>query len=92
MILVPILVVVIQYLAIYSGICPLYTGVVVPWTTPIIISGLLVGGWKTALLQAVIAVISIVVYYPFVKKADEMAYAEEMNAENINLNVEVEEI
>lgn len=92
MILVPILVVVIQYLAIYSGICPLYTGVVVPWTTPIIISGLLVGGWKTALLQAVIAAISIVVYYPFVKKADEMAYAEEMNAENMNLSAEVEAV
>lgn len=28
-----------EYIAIYTGLCPMYGGVVVPWTTPVIISG-----------------------------------------------------
>ena len=68
--LMPILSGVIQYFAIYFGICPMYGGVVVPWTTPPIISGLLVGGWRTAILQLLILVLSFFVYLPFIKAAD----------------------
>lgn len=69
-ILMPILAGVIQYFAIYTGLCPMYSGVVVPWTTPVIISGFLVGGWRTALLQAVILVLSVVIYFPFIRAVD----------------------
>ena len=68
--LMPILSGVIQYFAIYFGICPMYGGVVVPWTTPPIISGLLVGGWRTAILQLLILVLSFFVYLPFIKAPD----------------------
>lgn len=55
-----------------TGLCPLYKGVVVPWTTPPIISGFLVGDWRTALLQVVCMVISFFIYLPFVRKIDVM--------------------
>lgn len=66
----PILTGIIEYLALYTGLCPLYSGVVVPWTCPPIISGFLVGGWRTALLQVVILVLSFLVYLPFIRIMD----------------------
>ena len=48
----------------------MYSGVYVPWTTPPIISGLIAGGWRTALLQVVMLVVSFVIYLPFVRKLD----------------------
>lgn len=78
----PVLSGVIQYFAIASGLCPLYTGVMVPWTTPPIISGFLIGGWRTAFLQTFILVLSFFVYFPFIKKIDSMNYANEQLAAN----------
>lgn len=69
-ILTPILTGVIEYAALASGLCPLYGGVIVPWTTPAIISGFLVGGWKTALLQAVCLAVSVAAYFPFARMLD----------------------
>lgn len=69
-ILVPLAVCLTQYLAIATGLCPMYTSIVVPWTTPPIISGLLIGGWRTALLQIVCLVESFFIYLPFVRKMD----------------------
>lgn len=60
----------IQYFAIYTGLCPMYGGVVVPWTCPPIISGFLVGGWRTALLQIFILTLSFFVYLPFIRATD----------------------
>jgi PTS system cellobiose-specific IIC component len=39
--IMPVLSGTIQYLAIYTGLCPMYKGILVPWTTPPIISGFL---------------------------------------------------
>ena len=69
-ILTPILTGVIEYAALATGLCPLYGGVIVPWTTPVIISGFLVGGWKTALLQLVCLLVSVATYFPFAKMLD----------------------
>lgn len=70
----------IEYAAIALGLCPLYGGVVVPWTTPPIISGFLVGGWRTALLQLVVLVLSFFVYLPFVKAVDKRNVKQEQEA------------
>lgn len=59
------------------GILPLFSGVMVPWTTPPIISGFLVGGWRTALWQFIIIILSVIVYFPFIKKLDMRMYAEQ---------------
>lgn len=68
--LMPVISGVIQYFAIYFGLCPMYGGILVPWTCPAIISGFLVGGWRTALLQAFILVLSFFVYLPFIRALD----------------------
>ncbi|WP_294377466.1 PTS sugar transporter subunit IIC [uncultured Clostridium sp.] len=70
----------ILYAAIYFGIVPPFSGVLVPWTTPPIISGLLVGGVRTAILQAAILALSVFVYLPFFKKCDNMSFATEQAA------------
>lgn len=80
-ILTPIVSAVITYFALYTGLVPLFTAVQVPWTTPPIISGFLVGGWRAALLQAVVLTIGFFMYLPFVKKIDTMNYAEENQGE-----------
>lgn len=78
----PVIAGVIQYFAISTGLCPMYGALQVPWTTPPIISGFLVGGWKTAILQTFILIISFFVYYPFIRKVDKMAYQNEQEAKN----------
>ena len=62
---------IISYLLMQWGILPLFSGVMVPWTTPPIISGFLIGGWRTALWQFVIIILSMIVYWPFIKKYDQ---------------------
>jgi PTS system cellobiose-specific IIC component len=76
-ILTPIVSGLITYFALYTGIVPLFTAVQVPWTTPPIISGFLVGGWQAALLQVFVLSIGFFIYLPFVKKIDELNYAQE---------------
>ena len=44
----------ILYFSIAVGLVPMFGGVMVPWTTPPIVSGFLVGGWKMAVLQTFI--------------------------------------
>lgn len=78
----PLISCVIQYFALYFGICPLYGATEVPWTCPPIISGLLIGGWRTALLQIVIFIISFFVYLPFIRKIDKMNLKAEAEAIN----------
>jgi PTS system cellobiose-specific IIC component len=81
-IITPMITSLITYLSIASGAVPLFTGVMVPWTTPPIISGFLLGGWRTALLQIVIMLISIVIYFPFFKKQDSINLKNEQAAKN----------
>lgn len=76
----PVVIGIVQYFALATGLCPLYKGIVVPWTTPPIISGFLVGDWRTALLQVVCMVISFFIYLPFVRKIDVMNVANEKAA------------
>ena len=69
-VLTPTVVGILMYLVVGSGLVPPFSGVVVPWTCPAIISGFLLGGWKMALSQAVILVISFCIYFPFIRKVD----------------------
>lgn len=76
-ILTPVVSGLITYFALYTGLVPLFTAVMVPWTTPPIISGFIIGGWRAALLQAVVLTISFFIYYPFARKVDQMNVAVE---------------
>ncbi|HOK63535.1 MAG TPA: PTS cellobiose transporter subunit IIC, partial [Soehngenia sp.] len=86
---VPVITALISYFAIATGLVPPFSGVLVPWTTPPIVSGFLLGGWRTALLQIVILALSVVVYYPFFKKQDEIMYKQEL--ENAKLENSIED-
>ena len=76
-ILTPMVSGVITYFALYTGIVPLFTAVQVPWTTPPIISGFLVGGIRTAILQFVVLAIGFFIYYPFIRKVDSLNHKQE---------------
>ena len=76
-ILTPMLSGAITYFSLYTGLVPLFTAVQVPWTTPPIISGFLVGGWQAALLQAIVLTMGFFIYLPFVRKVDSLNYLQE---------------
>lgn len=79
-ILVPLIGLIITYGAITVGFLTPFNNVQVPWTTPPIISGFILGGFKGALIQVIILVLSVVIYFPFMKKQDQqnlLAEAEE---------------
>jgi len=80
-ILVPTLSGIITYFAIASGFIAPFTAVQVPWTTPPIISGFIIGGWQAALLQALLICMAAVVYLPFLKVQDKQHVQEEQQEE-----------
>jgi PTS system cellobiose-specific IIC component len=77
---IPVIVELASYFLIKWGILPFFTGVIVPWTTPPIIGGLITAGWRGALWQAIILVFSFVGYFPFAKAYDKQLYEEEQAA------------
>ncbi|MES5891198.1 PTS sugar transporter subunit IIC [Lacticaseibacillus paracasei] len=80
--LTPIVVAISTYAVIYFGIVPPLNGVAAPWTTPAIISGFFIGGWKMAIWQACTLGISTLIYFPFAKKYDQILLAQELAKEN----------
>ena len=69
-ILVPTVSALASYFAIKIGFLHPFTAVSVPWTTPPIISGFILQGWRGALWQVIIIAWSTIAYYPFFKKQD----------------------
>lgn len=69
-IIVPVVLCVITYSAMASGFLPLTSGIEIPWTTPIFISGFLICGWKGILFQAINLIVAMTIYYPFVMTLD----------------------
>lgn len=80
-VLFPTLVGIFSYWLMAIGVLPLFSGVMVPWTTPPIISGFLIGGWRTALWQFVIIALSAIVYWPFIKKYDQVLLQQQQSEE-----------
>lgn len=75
--LVPVAAALLTYFSCYIGFVQPFAAIEVPWTTPPIISGFILGGWRGALLQIVIIAVSFVGYYPFFRKQDTEAYKAE---------------
>ncbi|MGM0125482.1 PTS system, cellobiose-specific IIC component [Enterococcus sp. AZ194] len=70
-ILGPLLVTTVNYLLMAAGIFPAPTGVSVPWTVPIIASGILAtNSWLGGLLQVIDFAILFVLWFPFLKTLD----------------------
>lgn len=84
----PMFNIIVTYTVMKIGIVPICNGVVMPWTTPPIISGFLSSGWQGAALQVVMIAIGIIVYLPFIKTMDKQYLKEEAEAE-LNPSLEV---
>lgn len=80
-IFVPTLNIVVTYLVMEAGIVPVCNGVIMPWTTPPIISGFLASGWQGSVLQAIMIVVGVFIYMPFIKAMDAGYLKEEAAAE-----------
>ncbi|MGL4387772.1 MAG: PTS sugar transporter subunit IIC [Brevinema sp.] len=76
-ILAPLASSLIVYTSISVGFLAPFGSIVVPWTTPIIIGGFLVGGWQGALVQTISLIVATLIYFPFFKIIDRQAYLEE---------------
>ena len=78
-ILTPVLLVIVSYTAMATGLVAPPAGIALPFTTPIFISGYLATGGHISgtILQVVNLTISLVVYYPFFRAWDRLKAKEE---------------
>lgn len=91
-ILCPVLNTLISGLAMSWGLVARTTGVLLPWTTPPIISGwLATGSWTGSALQIVELILNILIYYPFVKVLDKQYLKEEAATEK-DLDIDFSEV
>ena len=77
---VPTINIIISYAAMAAGLVPYTSGVAVPWTMPVVISGFLSTGWRGALLQALLLILGVVLYYPFIRVLDRQYLEDEKQA------------
>jgi PTS system cellobiose-specific IIC component len=79
----PLVMCLVAYTTMALGIVPITNGVNLPWTMPPVIAGLMVSGWRGAVLQIVQIILSFGLYYPFFKLEDAKAYRTEMNLDEV---------
>ncbi|CAM4062461.1 PTS cellobiose transporter subunit IIC [Bacillus manliponensis] len=81
-ILTPVVLTIISYFAMEWGLVARPSGVAVPWTTPIFISGYLASGGKISavVLQLVNFAVAFCIYLPFLKIWDKQKLEEEQGA------------
>mgnify|MGYP003378197595 FL=1 len=91
-ILCPFVYIVLPYVVMAAGLVPICNGVLVPWSTPAILSGFLVSGWQGAVWQAILIVIGALIYLPFIKTLDKQYLAEQDNAPVIAAKSELDDI
>lgn len=75
--LVPTINIVISYFCMSIGLVPLCSGVAIPWTMPVILSGFLATGWQGAVLQLILLVLGVFIYMPFIKMMDKQYMEDE---------------
>lgn len=68
------------YLLMKVGILPYMNGIQIPWTVPAGIAGFISGGWRLAIWEIIDLIISFFIYFPFVKKYDNILYKREQEA------------
>jgi PTS system cellobiose-specific IIC component len=82
-ILAPVVVTIVTYFAMATGLVPPPAGIIVPWTTPIILNGFLATGnaWQGGALQLVNLLIVMAIWWPFLKILDKNYYENEKSRE-----------
>jgi len=82
-VIVPVVNVLISGMAFTLHWIPYTNGVILPWTTPPIISGWLsTGSWLAAVLQLFEIILGAFIYYPFIKILDKQYLKEELTMES----------
>jgi len=81
-VLVPTINIIISYVSMVAGLVPYTSGVAVPWTMPVIVSGFLSTGWRGALLQGLLLILGVFLYYPFIRILDRQYLKEELESSN----------
>lgn len=76
-VLTPLFNIVVSWFTMYIGLVPITNGVLLPWTTPPILSGFLASGWQGAVLQLVLIILGVFIYLPFIKTIDKQYLSEE---------------
>ncbi|MDU6340450.1 MAG: PTS transporter subunit EIIC [Clostridium sp.] len=84
---VPLIQLIIAYFATAAGIVPRLSGVQVPFGMPVLVNGFIAGGWRVSVLQAVLILVGLVIYYPFFKVLDKKDYLEEIGEGNLEEKV-----
>ncbi|WP_208560566.1 PTS sugar transporter subunit IIC [Marinilactibacillus kalidii] len=72
--LMPLVMSALTYFVMSAGFVPYANGANIPWTTPPIISGFLLSGWRGGVWQMIQIVLSAGIYYPFFRIVDQKAY------------------
>jgi PTS system cellobiose-specific IIC component len=80
-ILNPLILCLLTYFVMSIGLVPYPNGVIIPWTTPIIVGGFLVSGVRGAIWQIVEIAIGFLVYLPFIKVLDKQYYQQEKSSQ-----------
>ena len=75
--LVPTINIIISYFCMSLGLVPLCSGVAIPWTMPVILSGFLATGWQGAIVQGLLLVLGVFLYMPFIKMMDKQYLSDE---------------
>lgn len=93
-ILTPVILVIVTYTAMVTGLVSPPVGIALPFTTPIFISGYLATGGHISgtLIQVVNLAISLAIYYPFFRTWDNLKFKEEHQAHLASINAEAEEL
>ena len=91
-VLVPTFNIIVSYIMMNLHLVPITNGVLIPWTTPIIISGFLATNWAGALLQLVLLIIGVFIYIPFIKIMDVQYMNEGRQAADAELEAITEEM
>lgn len=79
-ILTPLFNIVTTWAVMAIGLVPVPNGVLVPWTTPAVISGFLVSGWQGAVWQVILLAAGVLIYLPFIKTLDKQYLREQESA------------
>lgn len=88
----PFVYIVLTYGVMAAGLVPVCNGVLVPWSTPAIISGFLVSGWQGAVWQAILIVLGVIIYLPFIKALDNQYLAEQDKEPVVAASSELDDI
>jgi len=87
-ILTPMFNIVVSYFSMSTGLVPFCSGVQLPWTTPVIISGFLTTGWRGAVLQIFLLAAGVLIYLPFVRMMDKQYLEESKTASEDEISLD----